>query len=61
LPVKNQFFKKFEFLDPKICLDPKKKISQQITREIFQRFVNKHKVLEEWREIPYSYNEDEIS
>lgn len=39
LPVKNQFFKEFEFLDPNICLDPKKlnmAIDLKFTRETFQ-------------------------
>lgn len=33
----------------------------KLITETFQRFIDKHKVIEEWREIPYFYDEDQIS
>lgn len=63
LPIKNQFFKEFKFLDPNICLDSTKRHSVtdlQITIETFKRFIDIHKVIEEWREIPYFYNKEQI-
>lgn len=64
LPIKNQFFKEFEFLDPNICFDlitHNRVTDLKLITETFQRFVDKHKVLEEWREIPYFYTEDQVS
>jgi len=64
LPITNQFFKEFEFLDQNVCFDrmQRNRVNDlKLITETFQRFIDKHKVIEEWREIPYFYNEDQIS
>lgn len=64
LPITNEFFKEFQFLESSICLDATKRnmaTDLLITREIFERFIKKHKVLDEWRELPYFYYDDDKS
>lgn len=63
LPIHNQFFKEFEFLNPNICLDPIKRNTVRdfpLTRETFKHFIDKNKAVEEWREILYFYSEEQL-
>jgi len=63
LPIHNLFFKEFQFLDPNICLDPTKRniiTDLPLTRDKFQHFIDKNKVVEEWREILYFYSKDQV-
>lgn len=63
LPKTNQFFKEFEFLDRNIRFDhmQRNRVNDlKLITETFQRFIDKHKVREEWREIPYFYDKDQV-
>ncbi|CAI6376133.1 unnamed protein product [Macrosiphum euphorbiae] len=63
LPIDNNFFKEFQFLDPKICLDPTKRsmvTDLPLTRAKFQNFIDKNKAVEEWCEILYFYSNEQV-
>lgn len=63
LPINNQLFQEFQFLDPNICLNPKNyNKSNQLdnSKEIFGSYIDKYKVVEELREIPYFFNNEQI-
>lgn len=64
LPIRNQFFKEFEFLDPNIiCLNPTKRdivTDLPLTRDKFKHLIDKNKAVEEWREILYFYSKEQL-
>lgn len=58
LPINNQFFQEFQFLDPNVCLDPKKcNISNQLdkSKELFGSYnIINIMSLKNWTKYPTS-------
>ncbi|KAF0732745.1 protein FAM200B-like [Aphis craccivora] len=64
LPLNNNIFKEITFLDSSITLDASNRSSVKhfpVLTNVFENYISPTKLIEEWRELPYFFNKEEIN